>query len=657
MGGSRTLGGASVMEEMGLGHVEPLERYFAFEDVQHWLLTPCTMDKVCPGAMECAFRMELRFCELENSVLQRGTPLDAPFMTSENLFVPAGCNGRFIMGTVYGDNHPHIFSSVHAHDAKDLKNALAQQPKTFCRRFCADLACPTGLEWVEVSWLNDGQVLVHTTVVRDHGALDSRVFVFAQSAAGFLSSNMARVCSIRDLSICCSDCADRRRVCACESTDERPRGSIQKFVPVWSWHSWIEELEALRSITSLVETQRFDMQQAKFLSPALVFLETRPFSSHSKELDSLKKRYIADLLLRHNGTMIFRDTSLAKAAAESFSCDPNSNAVCHQEFDLDEVSANLRGMALDGGSANSVPRTRKAAHTHSLLYEAAVPGAEPDPEATHGVVVARPENEQLGTVKRAKAEDSADAFWNSREDFTERNRTAKFEALTRTPSSQLETIEFFSDPDMLGEEKIDVGAVDDGVFDDATFNAVLEAAECVDPIGPSEDASPASGTFSVAPPHNVKLDSGIASLVAFFERPTSGSGDSEQAAAVSSRDAQDSRNRPGSSKPGNFAQGSGMHVCEHCGARFSTPSNMRKHARIVHLGERRHVCSQCGVAFAQSTDLRRHVRSRHREGSREVSEQDGVSGHDGSFAQSADAEEDNVSSLHVMVRSKVDATS
>lgn len=55
------------------------------------------------------------------------------------------------------------------------------------------------------------------------------------------------------------------------------------------------------------------------------------------------------------------------------------------------------------------------------------------------------------------------------------------------------------------------------------------------------------------------------------------------------------------------------YVCEHCGLSFRKSSNMTKHIRTVHLGEKNYRCTEagCGRLFGQKSNLSSHVRAVH----------------------------------------------
>ena len=56
----------------------------------------------------------------------------------------------------------------------------------------------------------------------------------------------------------------------------------------------------------------------------------------------------------------------------------------------------------------------------------------------------------------------------------------------------------------------------------------------------------------------------------------------------------------------------GRRVCEVCGRKFTSTSNLRQHLRTVHsaVGPR-HKCDVCGKKFTQNSHLSRHLRTVH----------------------------------------------
>jgi len=49
-----------------------------------------------------------------------------------------------------------------------------------------------------------------------------------------------------------------------------------------------------------------------------------------------------------------------------------------------------------------------------------------------------------------------------------------------------------------------------------------------------------------------------------------------------------------------------LFYCEKCMKRFVGPSNLSKHKRIHHSGEKSFVCDVCDTGFTNTSDLRRH---------------------------------------------------
>lgn len=53
--------------------------------------------------------------------------------------------------------------------------------------------------------------------------------------------------------------------------------------------------------------------------------------------------------------------------------------------------------------------------------------------------------------------------------------------------------------------------------------------------------------------------------------------------------------------------------CQHCGLSFRKSSNLTKHVRTVHLGEKNYACTEpgCGRMFGQKSNLSSHIRAVH----------------------------------------------
>ncbi len=59
------------------------------------------------------------------------------------------------------------------------------------------------------------------------------------------------------------------------------------------------------------------------------------------------------------------------------------------------------------------------------------------------------------------------------------------------------------------------------------------------------------------------------------------------------------------------------HYCERCGARFASPSMLRKHIRVRHEGEKtERTCEKCGLVCKNTDRLLEHVNLNHREDDR-----------------------------------------
>lgn len=67
------------------------------------------------------------------------------------------------------------------------------------------------------------------------------------------------------------------------------------------------------------------------------------------------------------------------------------------------------------------------------------------------------------------------------------------------------------------------------------------------------------------------------------------------------------------SKPGG-ASSDKPFVCETCGTAFKKNSNLAKHMKLVHLGERNFACPEpgCGRLFGQKSNLNSHIKAVHR---------------------------------------------
>jgi len=523
------------------------------------LLTPCTMDKICPGAVECAFRLELNYCSVQNASVQLGIPLNTPFLSSENLFVPSACNGRFITGTLYGNNHPHVLltasdMSAEQGNARDVKaESVLAEIQPFCRRFAVDLACPSGLEFVEVSWLSDGRVLVQTNLIKDHGVAETTVFVFGHSAAGFLSSNIQRVCKVRDAAMCCAACSKSRRICSCEMSADLVRGSDKTFVPVRSWWSWTRQLEALRSTTSLLETQRFDMSTGAFMSPQYVYLESRPCTKKTSDLDRLMQEYVADLLSRHGAPLLLRDQQLLFQALQ---CKDIDNSVCKQEVDLQLLDASMKKVSIV-----------------SNKHRASEYDDDDSEDLEH-----RSKHPHRSLLKSESIEETAAAC------STQKNGTSESDA------SAVIDDNYILDELLSMDAPLLIESMEDGL---------------------AEFSNPESQVWAMHPNADdmtnfVELESEPDVLnVSNRSRLSNQSG---RSLPSSSDHSSEFRQRTGTAE---VSDGPRQHSCPHCSAMFSTSSNMRKHVRAVHLREKKYVCEFCGNAFAQSTDRNRHTKSKH----------------------------------------------
>ena len=95
----------------------------------------------------------------------------------------------------------------------------------------------------------------------------------------------------------------------------------------------------------------------------------------------------------------------------------------------------------------------------------------------------------------------------------------------------------------------------------------------------------------------------------------------------------------GLSSPIKFLEGLKGQVCDTCGKSFAQVTNLRKHIRQIHLGEKlfcdkclrpfsqasnlkthintvhngqkNHTCDSCGKSFSQATNLKTHIKKAH----------------------------------------------
>jgi len=672
----------------GVVTAEPLERYLAYDDIREWLLTPCTMtERKCPGALQCAFRMEMAYSQLATQSVQLGTQMHSPVVNVENLFVPAGCNGRFIMGTLYGDSHPHIVlaasdaigarsANTDAHnpiyphpldsspynqpqhetcfsDGQQDQSFKASTPEAFCRRFCVDLACQNGLEFVEVSWLRDGRVLVQTCLIQDHGVLDSTVFVFGQSTAGFLSSNISRVCKIADSSLSCASCAQQRRMCSCLDV---PRGSPSKFQMVRSWHGWTDQLKALRNVTAVIESQPFDMKEAKFLDRAYLIVETNTDVGGAPALEELKKKYVTWVYMSMG---IPKHLIPEKAKTITWSCDENVKSVCYQEIDLEAITEGLQNKVQINQKA-SKSRRREYEHEYEYDYghnhegDDELPGQSRQRWPAHKISSLTEESldednldkntTNLGISNGVPHQyHPMDSYKHVRPSYGDALPSEMLTPHTQQPVvlSQEQRLQHQHQRILQHQQRQQHRLEQQRMQNLANINnkqAIPEMEALNEPAlqelqelqAPSHDCftmvdvmhCPACTPLELCPQHAQFLyaDDQVPDPGELLDSILAGSLSADRTNSLDDyhENGSASPKEPiarGGSKSDSKTQGDGKarHYCPECGASFSTTSNKRKHFRAVHLGEKPFPCDVCGMSFAQSSDRNRHYKSRHPE--------------------------------------------
>ena len=51
--------------------------------------------------------------------------------------------------------------------------------------------------------------------------------------------------------------------------------------------------------------------------------------------------------------------------------------------------------------------------------------------------------------------------------------------------------------------------------------------------------------------------------------------------------------------------------CPQCMRGFSQASNLKTHINTVHNGQKNHICDSCGKSFSQATNLKTHIKKAH----------------------------------------------
>ena len=51
--------------------------------------------------------------------------------------------------------------------------------------------------------------------------------------------------------------------------------------------------------------------------------------------------------------------------------------------------------------------------------------------------------------------------------------------------------------------------------------------------------------------------------------------------------------------------------CDQCLRPFSQASNLKTHINTVHNGQKNHICDSCGKSFSQATNLKTHIKKAH----------------------------------------------
>ncbi|KAA8493196.1 putative transcription factor Ken [Porphyridium purpureum] len=647
----------------GFKALEPVQRYFAHDDVREWLLTPCSMNldgRMCPGAMDCSFRMETAYSVVPEQSVVLGQPLAAPFKRVQSLFIPARCShSRFIMGTVFGNDSPHLLMSV-AEGVLEPE-LVPEIQHSFCRRFCVDLACPDGLEFIEVAWLRSGEVLLFVFHVKQGGIMTASGFVFGDSAKGFLSSNLRRICNIRDLRKGCASCTEQRRLCSCEhDSNGHGSGSLSRVnsgksassvgsgfteqivAPVTSWYNWTRQFHAVRQGNMLIQNQAFNMFSGHFNAPSYVIVETFPFDEHADaKLDLLKRQYVMSVLERANMRATWADVG---RIMDDVACRPEANKVCRLEFDVNalaELSLNDRNSQSASGSGTAAKRSRGAT--------AASPGVGDEQEVAQSQSSTEG-NESASTF--VERDIVVEHHVPHRKYHASRQRLKMEPILDEPLTGESDTYGLAESDPMLGlhtsgEFDSWLAELSSGVDGELGTDAILppvelgkeHGADLLRLIAPGLDSGSAfqpsheqisgddtpSGAVCDQDFAAMMRDAGAESLAMLLECESCtpfrlcGVHNLTSASNVQVPVSSDPRS---SAAAGMRSSGNGSvppkdssktHECSYCGTMFSTSSNRRKHIRIVHLGEKKFNCDSCAMQFAQKSDLARHVRSQHSE--------------------------------------------